>query len=167
MAGTKNKLKKSVKFDPDYTHIFSLVWADGETSVFDLGLLPEKILNRLTWHGINAKLGDAHADAETVADARTDTLAVWESLESGEWYRRGGGRIPKLVAAIVGAYGLDEETAREKYDAMDRKTRKALESDPAIRKWELEEAERRAADVDSGVNFAELFGTENETETEN
>ena len=73
-------------------------WSDDVVSEFAIDKLSFGTRDRVTLHGLKAKLGDGHAGkTATPTKARQLTVAIWERLCEGEWTTK----RPKLSAKIA------------------------------------------------------------------
>lgn len=96
-------------------------WADGKTTTFNIGDLPDDIKTLLLLHGAEQKLSDCYSGAakaspdDPIGWARGVQAEVWEGLMSGDWNRAGGGSGPgRLARAVSEAYGIPLDVATER-----------------------------------------------------
>lgn len=90
-------------------------------------------------HGLEQKLGDAAAGAESTEDAVESVVEVMKRLARGEWNKgrgEGGGGSAKgageLVKALVAVLGKDLETVRTLVSALEPKEKSALRRAPQV-----------------------------------
>ncbi len=121
----------------------TFAFAHGITRTVNTGELPADITARAIVHGIEQKLRDCYAGAESPDQAVGYFDKVLDSLKMNQWNIKGEGKseedsIDKLVKAVTNAYlamGKDAETAASKGESIrdyDKAKRAQVRSIPAV-----------------------------------
>ena len=151
------KIANKTKHDNGVTFAF----IDSESVTCDMADLPTDIVQALAVHGLSQKLGDSYASAESVEEARSAMVAVWDNLLAGNWnakVSRGG----KLVEAMVRALGKTYEECMTVFQGMDDDAKKELRKHPQIKlamaEIEMERQTKAAqASSEGGTDLGALF----------
>ena len=124
-------------------NVLTFAFANGVSRIVNTGELPADITARAIVHGIEQKLRDCYAGAESPDQAVGYFDKVLDSLKANQWNIKGEGKseedsIDRLVTALFNALianGKDEATARTKSESvrtMDKTQRAKVRSIPAV-----------------------------------
>lgn len=123
--------------------VLTFAFANGVSRIVNTGELPADITARAIVHGIEQKLRDCYAGAESPDQAVGYFDKVLDSLKANQWNIKGEGKseedsIDRLVTALFNALvanGKDAETAQAKAESvrtMDKAQRAKVRSIPTV-----------------------------------
>ena len=118
-------------------------FADGGPDlVADPAVLSPEQRQRLLVHGLEQKLRDAYAGADSPAEARGLASKVWDALTAGQWTVRtvryprpySDSLLAEAVVAAAAAAGrtLDPAAVRARIAGMDKSAKAKLRNDPRV-----------------------------------
>lgn len=127
------------------------VGRSGRTFVADFSRYPDTIKAVMVFHGSKQKLGDEYADLDTEEDSFEAVIALDSRLADGKWdaERQGFAGISVLMKALMKAFNLTEDAARDFLKPLSAKEKSALRADPAVKPFidEIEKERGKGADV--------------------
>lgn len=122
--------------------ILSFAFANGEIEMFDTSTLTQELQHRAMLHGVEQKLRDCYAGAESAAEAQGLWQKVADSLNAGQWNVKGEsgpleGSLDLLAKAMVAAYAAkgvakDATAIRVFLGTQDKAARTKLRNHPGI-----------------------------------
>jgi hypothetical protein len=132
-------------------------FTDGREVSLNLSDINQELRTYAALHGLNQKLGDSYAGAESIDEAFSNASDVAQSLREGEWNRKGGYGGGDLAQAISNLTGKDLAEVIEVLGKMNDEARKAIRKrkDVAAEIAKIQ-AERKAAAAESSEDSGDL-----------
>jgi len=112
------------------TGTLRIEWRDHQETVFNLGELPQAIVNDLCYHGLLARIQQAYVSAAGSPPAARDRAhKLWESLKSGDWgLSRGEKSYSIVVQALAVLLKISEGEAQARFHSLSADKRKEVAS---------------------------------------
>ena len=116
------------------TGTLRIEWRDHQETVFNLGELPQSIVNDLCYHGLLARIQQAYVSAAGSPPAARDRAQkLWESLKAGDWgLSRGEKSISITAMALASLLSIPDLEAEARWSALSPEKKKEVQNRPDV-----------------------------------
>jgi len=137
---------------------------NGVKVVAERDKIPGEVWDRLAFHGLSQKVGDAASGFSAARDFHSAFGAmqtVVDNLYAGIWAAKGGEGTSDLIAALCKIQGADEDSVRAALERANDEEFKAITAHPLVKREIAAIKAARAKEAAKAADkegLAELFG---------